>query len=219
MSVITDPRWLALTTARRNELLKEYRSANVEYDWWDFLYEDFIQDLAAIGIAVDTRPCRLMSGKIVQGPQIFFSGFWSQGDGACFEGRVEDWPKLLTAMGETKFIPEAKGWRFTCAARGIYCHSGYMQFDCEIDLEPNPYDADDQMLQHVAWKLGRATEDDVGKLVHALEAKFRELADDLYKKLEEEYDHQTSDEQVIDWILEHVDELELRESDEEFFPS
>ena len=34
------------------------------------------------------RDCvQLMGGGSLQKPRIYFSGFWSQGDGACFEGR------------------------------------------------------------------------------------------------------------------------------------
>ena len=39
-----------------------------------------------LGIRLKTTPVRLMGGGTRQKPCIWFSGFWSQGDGACFEG-------------------------------------------------------------------------------------------------------------------------------------
>ena len=39
-----------------------------------------------LGIDLKTRPVRLIGGGSRSDPCIWFRGFWSQGDGACFEG-------------------------------------------------------------------------------------------------------------------------------------
>ena len=53
-------------------------------DWWDPIIEGFIEEMEGIGMEdVD--------------PQ--FSGFYSQGDGASFTGRVRDNEKFLNALG------------------------------------------------------------------------------------------------------------------------
>lgn len=49
-----------------------YRAGGYDYDWWSF--DDYIDCAKFIGIGIDN---------------IYFSGFSSQGDGACFEGRYE----------------------------------------------------------------------------------------------------------------------------------
>ncbi len=217
MSVTTDPRWLALTAARRNELLEKHRDVNVEYDWWDSVYEQFVEKLSEMGIEVKTRPRKLRNGKTIYEPEIFFSGFWSQGDGACFAGEVWDWNKLLTAMGEDRFIPFAteEGWSFGCTAGGRYCHSGGMDFDGEVFLPENPFDEDDQLLQHEAWAIGKPTEGDTDGLFGRLKEKFRSLADELYVDLEEEHDYLTGDEQVIEYILEYAEDELVEEEGEE----
>jgi len=50
---------------------KWYRSGGFDYEWWDCVYEDAKECAKLIGIDID---------------RIYFSGFYSQGDGACFEG-------------------------------------------------------------------------------------------------------------------------------------
>lgn len=69
-----------LTTYQFNELsedaqekaLEKYWDWNVDDSWWsDFIIDDTKEIAKIIGIDIDN---------------IFFSGFWSQGDGACFEG-------------------------------------------------------------------------------------------------------------------------------------
>ena len=48
-----------------------YRDGNLDYDWWESVYEDAKTIGAFLGWTID---------------DIYFSGFSSQGDGACFEG-------------------------------------------------------------------------------------------------------------------------------------
>jgi hypothetical protein len=58
----------------RTELLEKHRDINVHDDWWQPTYDAFADDMRLKGIRVY---------------RMFFSGFSSQGDGACFEGRGE----------------------------------------------------------------------------------------------------------------------------------
>ena len=53
----------------------------LDYEWWDCSYDDFEQVAEALGI--------MMSKKRGNSPDIWFSGFWSQGDGLCFTGQME----------------------------------------------------------------------------------------------------------------------------------
>lgn len=62
-----------------------YRDDAFDYDWYTFLYEDLAIIFDILGI--DSRkPVKLMNGTTRYDPCIWFSGFSSQGDGACFEG-------------------------------------------------------------------------------------------------------------------------------------
>ena len=215
-TALEDPRWLALSKERRDELLEEYRNVNVEFDWWDSLIEDFAEQLAEIGIAVDTHEVKLMSGKTRQDQNIYFSGFWSQGDGAYFEGRVSDWPKFLAALGKEERV----FWAYECNWTASSVTSrGNMSVSSELDAPENPHDEEEDPLRFHAWNVVNLppSEADLAALETEIEDKFNELASELYNDLEAEYDYQTDDEQVVDWVLNNLtDELLVGEEAEEF---
>lgn len=76
-----------LSEAARDKARTWYRDSAFDYDWHDTVTEDFARAAEILGVELLTRPARLMGGGTRQHPCIWFSGFWSQGDGACFEGR------------------------------------------------------------------------------------------------------------------------------------
>ena len=83
--MITDPRWTALDESRRDELLNEYRDTNIGFGerWREGVDVQIREEMEEIGIRVT---------------QLYFSGFWSQGDGAAIEGYVDDWFKVFTHL-------------------------------------------------------------------------------------------------------------------------
>ncbi len=189
MSALEDPRWLALPARRRDELLEKYRNVNVEVDdWYSTVYEDFKEKCSALGIYVN---------------RMYFTGFACQGDGASFTGHVEDWSLLLPAVKYEKYMPSPGDWTMNILVRGSYCHSGTMYFDVDLYLDVNPYDVGEDPLQHDAWALGRPTAQEIDQLKETIHKFLRGLADGLYKDLEEEYDYQTSDEQVVNFLLDY----------------
>ena len=68
-----------------------YIEIDLHYDWWEPVYEDFLQILDAAGVSAESN-------------DIHFSGFWSQGDGASFTGnfylRDVDGDKLRELLPE-----------------------------------------------------------------------------------------------------------------------
>ncbi len=82
-------RFYELSDKAKEEARAWYRQGGLDYDWYDAVYDDFQQIAEIIGIRFKTRTVRLMGGGTRQEPCIWFSGFCSQGDGACYEGRYE----------------------------------------------------------------------------------------------------------------------------------
>ena len=133
-----------------------------------------------------------MGGGTRQKPCIWFSGFWSQGDGACFEGRYAYAPRAsrrirdyapqdtelhriadaLQALQRSNFYQLTASFRQT----GRYSHAYAMTFDVDRD--------------------GPAGQAIVGRTEDDLVAALRDLANWLYRALEREYEFQTSDETV-----------------------
>ena len=189
MSALEDPRWTALSKRRRDELLDGWRNIEVDGDdWYKDIYVQFKEKCSALGIDVNC---------------INFSGFSCQGDGACFTGSVDDWPKLLAATGNMRFDQFRQDWSMLIRSVGRYCHSGTMLLSSVMHLGDNPFDPDEDILQHDAWNLGYPFDADVDVLEDDLLKFFRDLADQLYKDLEAEYDHLTSDETVVSFILDY----------------
>lgn len=181
-------------------LMEKYRYINVEYDrWYEGVYFDFTQDmLDNYGIDVT---------------EMHFSGFCSQGDGACFEGRVRDWDVFLKKLGYdspvlTRFAKDT--WRFSVTHSGRYYHENCTSFDADM---PNPDgESDDWFIERFCIhndpndlrgkaELAVLRTFDYEKLEDACVEMFKDNMRDLYHKLEEEHDFFTSDEAVREAII------------------
>ena len=63
-----------------------YREHCLNHYWYEYVFDDFETICGILGIALGTSPVHLHNGKTRDAPHIYFRGFWSQGDGACFAG-------------------------------------------------------------------------------------------------------------------------------------
>lgn len=200
-----DPRWLALSPDRRNELLEQYRYRDVcNYEWWDCVEEQFKEQCLEVGIRVD---------------KMYFSGFSSQGDGACFKGVVADWAKYLPVLKHPEWVEFSGDWDARCSSSGHYSHSGTMQLSSEFPLDrTNPYDEDEAPLQFSAWEIKNPnvpTETQLLDLEDEILDDLRSRADQLYKDLEAEYDYLTDDDTVVERLLDDLSDEDLKGEVEE----
>lgn len=166
------------------------------WDWWDSVYDDFEQVCAILGVTLATSTVRLMGGDTRQKPSIWFSGFSSQGDGACYEGRyayakgaarrIRDYAprdvELHRIADALQRLQRANFYQLTASIshRGRYYHAYCMAIEVERDTATNhPIvdRADDELI-----------------------VVLRDLANWLYRTLEREYEFQTSDGTVDEGI-------------------
>lgn len=191
---------------QRQSVLDKYRDYNTQHmDWWDCVYDTFQEDMKAIGVRVD---------------KMYFTGFWSQGDGACFDGAVTDWTLFLTSIGynDAALIAGAEicDWSFGCRHTGYrYYHENSVSYTGDINL---PDSVDDSYFGDRWFDWGP---DDIRQVTmmtnlskynsHDLHEEFATVfsnhAKDLYKQLYEEYSHLTSDAVVLE-SLDANDQLE-----------
>jgi hypothetical protein len=170
------------------ELIERHRGYIDDIDWWDDVEEKFKAGMAEIGLRVD---------------RIYFSGFSSQGDGACFEGAVDHWGKLLHAMGVktnpvmVEFLQENATAQLI--HRGRYYHEHSIQFDLYVPEPDEEWSGYTDQLRAAAW-VALATYD-YESLRNDLMEFCRDKMLDLYDKLEAEYDYLTSDEAVWEFII------------------
>lgn len=194
-------KWDQLTEQHRGQLLERHRVESAHDEWWDDVYEVFKEDMSAIGVHVET---------------IYFSGFWSQGDGACFEGHVADWAKFLNALGRPDAarvmadLEGCTGVRLIWNHSGHYYHEHCTAFVADLAID-NPHDNAEQPLRHAAWEAMHGTDGPLVPLKDEFIEFLKDKMRDLYKQLEKEHEYLTSDEVVAEYILEYeegdIDEL------------
>ena len=156
-------------------------SGALDYDWWDYVYEMATTAGKCLGIDVE---------------DIQFSGFWSQGDGACFKGSYtykKGWRAALKAefggdtLGALERIGEAlqdiQRPVFYKLEAGVNMNSQYMSVNVDVD---------DYGLTDRQWGMRR--ESDVRDTM-------RRFAGWIYCSLEKEYEYLTSDEVVAENIV------------------
>lgn len=177
-------------------------------DWWsELIIEQWAKDIGD-------------KGYVVQSHQIYWKGFWSQGDGACFSGRVDliEWIDA-TQQDPTEF--------FLLKELMI---SG--EFDKEaLIVNPNNQILPSAEVQNTWYywdivssgpyaglKLGDIEElilEQANKLEEALTKDARDSADDLYRRLEKEYEYVTSMEAFKEWAENDEAEFEDPYQDDE----
>lgn len=126
------------------------------HDWWDSVFETAVEDGLERGFMIDvSRRTRRHPGHAYTEYSIYFSGFWSQGDGASWVGHVDipKWIEWMRAQRQreldrgpcrpdngTPFTDEQllwidEGYRidwlqahlYICCDQGSYSHSGTMK--------------------------------------------------------------------------------------------
>lgn len=186
-----------LSDAAKEKARSWYRDLGTHDDWWDAVYEDFERICGILGIRLKTTSVRLMGGSARQKPCIWFSGFWSQGDGAAFEGY------LSHAKGAKRLIRDYAPQDTTLHDIADRLHAiqrrNFYQLSAEVSHRGRYYHeftmSVDVTRDSSTWQ--PPTEDAEEAVTEAI----RDLARWLYRQLEAEHDHQTSDEVTEDGII------------------
>ena len=174
-------------------LVEKYRDINTDDGWYyKDTFNEWVRKLEELGIS---------------GADIHFSGFWSQGDGACFTGTV-DLPKFVAAHGlEYPYISmtPGEGLRAVCelSHSGNYYHDNSISYSLEIE---EPYCIHDATMEtDLKWQVLRATYEHDALRFDDLEVEIKDICrgymKEIYRELEQEYDHQTSDEVVWETLV------------------
>ena len=163
-----------------------------DFEWWDSSYESFAEAAELFGLDIRQTRKSLSRGCFRYDPTIYFSGFASQGDGACFEGvyaykkgalnaTKQAFPadsELLRIVRDIQALQQRNFYQLTAAAkhRGCYNHSGCMDITVSRADGKSFSDDDEESLKQL----------------------MRDFADWIYSGLEEEHDYLTSDEAVAE---------------------
>ena len=161
---------------------RDWYRKNDDNEYSEFVIDDAKEVAALMGWEID---------------KVYYSGFWSQGDGACFEGIMrynKGCAKLVKAYtNDAELNRIAKAWqdlqrrnfyalRASVKHRGHYQHEMCTEFDCG-DTRHN-----------YGWLQNPEAEDDTKEIA-------RDFMRWIYKRLESEYEYSVSDEVVAENII------------------
>lgn len=160
---------------------------NTDYDWYDTILFDFIDECEKIGISVNYE-------------DINFSGFYSQGDGASFVGEVHNVPMFLHNLGA--YIPENIAEciyiRFVRTSFN-YCHENTCTTELEAGFDEYVETEYSEILEIIEKRAEQVRLD---------------LCKKLYRDLEQMYEDLTSDEGIASTLI--ANEYEFYENGERY---
>lgn len=185
----------------KQELVEKYRDINVDHDWWDFTYEDFKNDMREKGIEV---------------VRMYFTGFYSQGDGACFEGLVpvSQFSKFMEVHELSSKFPAAKFFADNNDLRldmhkhhHHYCHENTIDVTI-MDISGNPYEDFSTRWEVYDTMQTLFNEEEYELFELECEDIVKGYMRELYSRLEKEYEYLVSEEVVWETIV--ANELHLQ---------
>ncbi len=165
-----------LTNEVKEKALERYRLINVEDSFW---YEPTLDEwkikLASLGY---------------DDAKIYFRGFGSQGDGACFEARIEmkNWLRAHSLVRKFNGLHAFSDF-ISCSLvhGGLYYHSQSTHVSYEVGYDTGFVHG--ELYKHMA------------KVEALILEERKSLGDKLYRKLEKIYYERTSDEAVKDTLI------------------
>lgn len=179
-----------LNEDQKSKIINDNRDTNIDYDWHEFCIDDCKEIGNILGFKMEN---------------IFFSGFYSQGDGACFTGNLsynkgflnmikEDYSydyELIKIASDLHDLYRKSFYTMngSITHTGRYSHERSMSLDYYTDIKGQVDESEwlDIIADFASW---------------------------IYKRLESEYEYKTSDEQVAESLIANEVEFEVGEDGE-----
>jgi len=183
----------------KEKVIEKKYDINLHHDWWEAVYEMYMQD--ETGFDID---------------KIYFSGFWSQGDGAMFEGSPnkdilnfitpnyrneayqKDWSRVIKLIknGDINIYGS-----FT--HQGHYYHS--KSYSDNLDAE---------MTNDWYGKNYSNIEDILEDILEEIREYYEDVCNKIYHSLEQEHEYYSSREAIEESII--ANEYEFTEDGEQY---
>lgn len=175
--------------------LEHFRYTNVACHWWESDYEDFINLCSTIGISVNPK-------------EIYFRGFYSQGDGSCFASKVDLLAFIESMQKQTwkSYVPTLELNTESCpiSPRIInLIEREVIEMEIWTETSHRYYFLHYRSQNYLYQKSNRdyiRIEEELTKLDKWAKKILERLNDHLYKSLEETYYYLTSDKAVQETI-------------------
>lgn len=165
----------------------------------NYFAESVIEDFAVIagfcGWDILQRTAKLMDGTTRHEAAVFWSGFWSQGDGACFEGR---WSARRVNYRALKAHAPKEGELQRIGRVFAQLKKATARMDAVASVRNVGRGSASYNTDFEAHGLGERMYE---SRMEDLKEASRDLMDWLYKALEAEYDYHNSEEQIAESIV------------------
>jgi hypothetical protein len=179
--------------------IEQFSDINVDYDWYEFVYDDFSEICKTIGISVDLK-------------RTYFSGFYHQGSGSSFTADI-DLFNLIKGIENKTYLDYApnleKENRFRPSQLNIgkrvldLIKRGWIDVSC--DIVPTNRETSVKVDFSSNYSYNQCVNyNNIDAEIENLENWMIEIADDLnsllYNLLEKEYEYKTSKDAIIETI-------------------
>lgn len=148
-----------LSDKAKKKVIEKFYDINTDYDWYELTNEEQCEELVNLGY---------------NEPKILFSGFASQGDGACFTCTSIDFQKFMGGKYKDVDISAniTHSWRY------------YFATSTTVNLEDN----------------GNLSQEQYDEIEKDIENEREQLGNKFYRQLEKEYYALTSEKAIIETI-------------------
>ncbi len=160
----------------RQKVIDKHRYINVDYDrWYDFIEDKWLKELESLGY---------------DDIKIYFSGFGSQGDGACFIANIdiEKWVAVHKKKSEFAALLKWQKEYGDVTACIIHNHHYYFASSTSVSVGENNWSAPENIQQQFE------------KLEEYIKKEREALGNRIYDELEEAYFDLTADESVLETL-------------------
>jgi hypothetical protein len=199
------PEIIATTVYHLNELPEGakdrarswYREGGFDHDWYGAVYEDFQRIAEILGIRLNTRTVRLVGRRTREDPCIWFTGFSSQGDGASWTGTYAY--RKSAAADLRAYAPLDQPLQSIAKRLQAAQRQNFYQLSAKVTHRGNYYHA---YSMDIAVTLESPSSEEIAGDAEAIIVDaLRDLANWLYRQLEQEYDYLISDEAVDETLI------------------
>lgn len=186
-----------LSESAREKARDWYSECGPEYDWYSDTYDNFTLICNILGVKLRTRTVATPGGRHRDKACIWFSGFCSQGDGACFEGHYRYLPQAARNIREHAPHDEELH-RIADELQAVQLRH-FWQLQADIQHRGRYYH--EYSMDITVTRHGSVAQEVTKDTATALSEALYDLAHWLYCQLQNQYDWLTSPAAVDEAIL------------------
>lgn len=186
-----------LSEKAKDKARSDYTSGEyLHEDWWEHIYYDAVNMGQMLGIEIGTTTHQTSLGGGYSTINIYFSGFSSQGDGACFDGQYKHAPdaakNISLQTNDEELLRIAKELTLMQVTQRLH---GLEYFTAAITVGGGSNNIRTEIRDWGVDEVGGPDEEVFARLME-------DFASWIYKQLEAENDYLYSDEYVDEQLSE-----------------